>query len=73
VDILCCCLMSNQAPALAVPHQETSLARAFGEAHRRDTRLKNFAGGVRGYLLPGRFRSSVLDQDPLLSTARYGE
>ena len=48
VDILCWCLMSNQVPVLAVPHQETSLARAFGEAHRRDTRLKNFAECVRG-------------------------
>ena len=33
-EILCWCLMRNQVPVLAVPHQEGSLARAFGEAHR---------------------------------------
>ena len=71
VDILCWCLMSNHVPALAVPHQETSLARAFGEAHRRYTRWKNFAQGVRAYLFRGRFRSCVLDEDHLLSAARY--
>ena len=65
--------MSNQVPVLALPHQETALARAFGEAHRRYTRLKNFAEGVRGYLVQGRFNSCILDQDPLLSAARYVE
>jgi len=65
--------MSNQVPVLALPHQETALARAFGEAHRRYTRLKNFAEGVRGYLFQGRFNSCILDQDPLLSAARYVE
>ena len=48
VDILCWCLMTNHVHVIAVPHQETSLAREFGEAHRRYTRLKNFAEGVRG-------------------------
>ena len=73
VDILCWCLMSNHVHVIAVPHQETALARAFGEAHRRYTRLKNFAEGVRGYLFQGRFNSCILDQDPLLSAARYVE
>ncbi len=73
VDILCWCLMSNHVHVIAVPHQETSLARAFGEAHRRYTRWKNFAEGVRGYLFQGRFNSCVLDEDHLLSAARYVE
>ena len=42
-------------------------------AYLRYTRLKNFAGGVRGYLFQGRFRSCVLDEDHLLSAARYVE
>jgi len=32
VDVLCWCLLSNHIYFVAVPHQEISLARAFGEA-----------------------------------------
>ncbi|MGH8544076.1 MAG: transposase [Gammaproteobacteria bacterium] len=49
------------------------LARAIGEAHRRYTRMKNFAEGVRGYLFQGRFGSCVLDESHLLAAARYIE
>ncbi|NOQ42580.1 MAG: transposase, partial [Desulfuromusa sp.] len=56
-----------------VPKTETSLARAIGEAHRRYTRMKNFAEGVRGYLFQGRFNSCVLDEPHLLAAARYIE
>ena len=71
LDILSWCLMTNHVHFIAVPQNETSLARGFGEAHRRYTRMKNFSQGVRGYLFQGRFSSCVLDQQHLLAAARY--
>ena len=73
VEVLAWCLMTNHVHFVAVPKTEQSLARAFGEAHRRYTRMKNFAEGVRGYLFQGRFSSSVLDQNHLLAAVRYVE
>ena len=73
LDILAWCLMTNHVHFIAVPHDETSLARGFGEAHRRYTRMKNLAQGVRGYLFQGRFSSSVLDENHLLAAVRYVE
>ena len=73
VEILSWCLMTNHVHFLAVPEREESLARSFGEAHRRYTRMKNFSEGVRGYLFQGRFGSSVLDERHLIAAARYVE
>jgi len=73
VEILSWCLMTNHVHFVAVPQQEESLARAFGEAHRRYTRMRNFAEGVRGYLFQGRFGSCVLDERHLLASVRYVE
>ena len=73
LDILAWCLMTNHVHFVAVPFSETSLARGFGEAHRRYTRMKNFTQGVRGYLFQGRFNSSVLDENHLLAAVRYVE
>jgi putative transposase len=67
------CLMINHVHFIATPQTETGLARAFGEAHRRYTRMKNFSEGVRGYLFQGRFGSTVLDERHLLAAARYIE
>ena len=58
---------------IAVPKAEYSLARAFGEAHGRYTRMKNFKEGVRGYLFQGRFSSCVLDEPHLLAATSYVE
>jgi putative transposase len=73
VSILVWCLMTNHVHFVAVPHTEASLAGAFGAAHRRYTRMKNFAAGVRGYLFQGRFSSCVLDESHLAAAARYVE
>jgi putative transposase len=73
VDILSWCLMTNHVHFIAVPKEETSFARGFGEAHRRYTRMKNFQEGVRGYLFQGRFSSCVLDEHHLMAAARYVE
>jgi len=73
VEILSWCLMTNHTHFVAVPQSQDSLARAFGEAHRRYTRMRNFAEGVRGYLFQGRFGSCVLDERHLLAAVRYVE
>ena len=73
LDILAWCLMTNHVHFVAVPRSETSLARGFGEAHRRYTSMKNLAQKVRGYLFQGRFSSSVLDENHLLAAVRYVE
>jgi len=73
VEILAWCLMTNHTHFVVVPQNPDSLARAFGEAHRRYTRMRNFAEGVRGYLFQGRFGSCVLDERHLLAAVRYVE
>ncbi|WP_235840230.1 transposase [Citrifermentans pelophilum] len=73
VEILAWCLMTNHVHFIAVPEEETSLAKAFGEAHRLYTRMKNFRLDVRGYLFQGRFASCVLDEQHLIAAARYVE
>ncbi|GAW66966.1 transposase [Geoanaerobacter pelophilus] len=65
--------MTNHVHFIAVPEEETSLAKAFGEAHRLYTRMKNFRLDVRGYLFQGRFASCVLDEQHLIAAARYVE
>lgn len=71
VEILAWCLMTNHVHFLAVPEAELSLAKAFGEAHRRYTRMKNRSLEVNGYLFQGRFGSSVLDERHLVAAACY--
>lgn len=73
VQILSWCLMTNHVHFIAIPHESQSLARAFGEAHRRFTRMRNFCEKVRGYLFQGRFCSCVLDEKHLVAAVRYVE
>ncbi len=47
VEVLAWCLMTNHTHFVAVPKDQAALARSIGEAHRRYTRRKNFADGVR--------------------------
>lgn len=73
LEILSWCLMSNHVHFIAIPQHESSLAKAFGEAHKRYTRMKNFSDGARGYLFQGRFSSCVLDERHLVAAVRYVE
>jgi len=73
VEVLAWCLMSNHVHLVMVPSRAAALAAAVGEAHKRYTRMKNFASGARGYLFQGRFGSCVLDERHLLAAARYAE
>ena len=73
VQVLAWCLMTTHVHFVAIPQEEASLARAFGEAHRLYTRMKNFKQGVRGYFFQGRFGSCVLDERHLVAATRYVE
>jgi len=65
--------MTNHVHLIAVPEADGALARAVGEAHKRYSRMRNFAEGVRGYLFQGRFGSCVLDEKHLAAAVRYVE
>lgn len=67
------CLMTNHVHLIAVPESEDGLRRAIGEAHRRYTRYINFQKGWRGHLWQDRFASFPMDEQYLLTTARYIE
>ena len=73
VAIWAYCLMLNHVHLIVVPQSAESLRRAIGEAHRRYTRWINFREGWRGHLWQGRFASFVMDEDHLLTAARYVE
>ena len=73
VSFISYCLMDNHVHLVAIPSEETSLARAIGEAHRLYTRRVNFREKVRGYLFQGRFFSCPLDNSHLYSAVRYVE
>ncbi len=73
LDFFAWCLMSNHAHFVVLPREETSLARTFGEAHRRYTRMVNFREGWRGHLWQERFHSYPMDERHLLAAVRYVE
>jgi putative transposase len=73
VEVWCYCLMPNHVHLLAVPCSADALSRAFGQAHRRYTRMINSRHGWTGHLWQGRFTSALVDNDSLLATARYIE
>lgn len=73
VEIWAWCLMPNHVHLIAVPKSEDGLARAIGEAHRRYTRMVNGREGWRGHLWQERFASFPMDEQHLLTAARYIE
>ena len=73
VAIWAYCLMPNHVRLIVVPQSAESLRRGIGEAHRRYTRWINFREGWRGHLWQGRFALFVMDEDHLLTAARYVE
>ena len=73
VAIWAYCLMPSHVHLIVIRQSAESLRRAIGEAHRRYTRWINFREGWRGHLWQGRFASYVMDEDHLLTVARYLE
>ncbi len=73
VEVWSYCLMPNHIHLIAVPHNEGSLHKAIGEAHRRYARMVNFREDWRGFLWQGRFKSYVMDERYVVAAARYIE
>jgi putative transposase len=73
VEIWAYCLMPNHVHLIAVPRETDGFHKAIGEAHRRYTRHINFREGWRGHLWQGRFASCVMDENYLITAARYIE
>src|ERR1700722_8711163 len=65
------CLMPNHVHLILVPADATGLARALGETHRRYVSYVNARARQTGHLFQGRFASVVMDEEHLLSAARY--
>ncbi len=66
-EILAWCLMPNHVHLIAVPKEETGLARSIGEAHRRYIRMVNFCQKWKGHLWQERFSSFPMDEQYLLA------
>lgn len=65
------CLMPNHVHFILTPTDETGLARAVGEAHRRYTGFIGARGGWTGHLFQARFGSVAMDEDHLMAALRY--
>jgi len=65
------CLMPNHVHFVLTPSDETGLARAVGEAHRRYTAFIGARGRWTGHLFQGRFASVAMDEDYLMAAFRY--
>ena len=65
------CLMPNHVHLVLVPEDETGLARAVGEAHRRYTTFVGVRNGWMGHLFQGRYGSVAMDEEHLMAAFRY--
>ena len=65
------CLMPNHVHFILTPSDETGLARAVGEAHRRYTAFVGARGRWTGHLFQGRFGSAAMDEAHLMAAFRY--
>src|SRR4051812_44822295 len=57
VEVWAYCLMPNHVHLILVPSDETGLARALGETHRRYAMFINKRQGWTGHLFQNRFAS----------------
>ncbi len=73
VGVWAYCLMPNHVHLILNPENDSGLARAIGEAHRRYTRYVNFRENWKGYLWQGRFASFPMDEKYLHMAVRYVE
>ena len=65
------CLMPNHVHLILVPGDESGLARAVGETHRRYTNFINLRREATGHLFQSRFASEVMDENHLAAGVRY--
>jgi putative transposase len=71
VEVWACCLMPNHVHLILTPSDETGLARAVGDAHRRYTHFINARGRWSGHLFQRRFGSVAMDERHLVTAVRY--
>ena len=71
VEVWAYCLMPNHVHLIAAPSEPAALAAAVGATHLRYTRQINGRERWTGYLWQGRFASFPMDEDYLLTCARY--
>ena len=71
VDCCAYCLMLNHVHFILTPSDESGLARAVGEAHRRYTAFICARGRWTGHLFQARFGSVAMDEDHLMAAFRY--
>jgi putative transposase len=67
------CLMTNHVHVIASPTRETSLARAFGQAHTDYARWLNLRRGETGHFWQNRYFSCPLDAEHQWAALRYVE
>lgn len=67
------CLMSNHVHFIAVPMENTSLAKTFHTLHMRYSQYFNQNRGTSGHLWQGRFYSCAIDEPHLYAAVRYVE
>src|ERR1041385_3969862 len=65
------CLMPNHVHLILTPQDETGLARAVGDAHRRYTIFVNARGRWQCHLFQSRFASVAMDEAHLIAAVRY--
>jgi len=73
VSILAYCLMNNHVHFIAIPNEETSLAKLFNNTHARYSQYLNRQRNLKGHLWQGRFYSCILDDAHLYRAIRYVE
>ena len=65
------CLMPNHVHLILSPRDAAGLALAMGRAHRLYAGYFNARARQTGHLFQGRFGSVAMDEDHLMSAARY--
>jgi len=73
LSILSYCLMDNHVHFVAIPGNENSLSKTYGQAHHRYSYYYNKKMNASGHLWQGRFYSCLLDERHLISVIRYVE
>jgi putative transposase len=71
VEVWAYCFMPNHVHLILTPADDTGLARALGDTHRRYTTFVNARGRWSGHLFQNRFASVAMDEAHLIAAVRY--
>jgi putative transposase len=73
LDVLGYCLMTNHVHIIAIPRNDTALAKAVGRTHFLYTQYVNRMHSRSGHLWQNRFYSCPMDNQHLWKTMQYVE